>query len=309
MNQLFGRRFFSTQSMKQLRNVFQKDGYAVLNEFFSHDRVDELKVEMGKIIDGMRAESEKNKAIFTTSNGKQIEALNKSADFFLDSSANISHFYEKGAFDENGNLKQDLSLSINKVGHALHDLNPVFEKFCYSVEMKQVCSDVFEFISPVLVQTMYIFKSKKIGGEVNPHQDHTYIRSSPLSCKGIWVALEDADQHNGCLWGVPGSHKVYSPITYSMKQRKNEEGAREVYHEGEKENYDISKAVPLEVKKGSVVLLDGGCVHYSGHNYSEDNRHAFTMHIVEGRNTKWDADNWLIRPDNFPFRLMNSVIP
>jgi len=55
-------------------------------------------------------------------------------------------FYENDAFDEKGELKQDLSLSINKVGHAMHDLNPVFEKFCYSVEMKQVCSDVFEFI-------------------------------------------------------------------------------------------------------------------------------------------------------------------
>jgi len=132
-----------------------------------------------------------------------------------------------------------------------------------------------------------------------------YIWTSPLSCNGIWVAFDDSDKHNGCLWGVPGSHKKDVPITYYMKQWLNSSGHKETVYEGEAPIFDISKAVPLEVKKGSVVLLNGAFVHYSDHNYSEDSRHAFTMHIVEGRETKWEADNWLIRPDNFPFRLMN----
>lgn len=82
-----------------------------------------------------------------------------------------------------------------------------------------------------------------------------------------------------------------------------------MFHDGEEPKFDISNAVPLEVKKGSIVLLDGAFVHYSGHNYSEDSRHAFTLHFVESRNTKWDSDNWLMRADNFPFRLMSQVVP
>lgn len=54
---------------------------------------------------------------------------------------------------------------------------------------------------------MIIFKNPKIGGEVPKHTDHTYIMSSPSSCIGIWVALEDATKENGCMWGYPGSHK------------------------------------------------------------------------------------------------------
>jgi phytanoyl-CoA hydroxylase len=104
---------------------------------------------MGRIIEQKKTEAEANKAIFTTD--RQIEALNNSTDYFLDSAGNISLFYEKDAFDSEGNLKQDLSLSINKVGHAMHDLNPVFEKFCYSKEMKNVCSDVLNFFSPICV--------------------------------------------------------------------------------------------------------------------------------------------------------------
>jgi phytanoyl-CoA hydroxylase len=111
------------------------------------------------------------------------------------------------------------------------------------------------------------------------------------------------------MWGVPGSHLRDVPVTYVMRQKLNEEGKREVFHDGVEPVFDISGAVPLEVKKGSIVILDGSFVHYSGHNYSERSRHAFTLHVVEGRNTKWEADNWLLRPDHFPFRLMNSVLP
>jgi phytanoyl-CoA hydroxylase len=52
---------------------------------------------------------------------------------------------------------------------------------------------------------MYIFKGAKIGGEVLPHTDNTYLFTNPLSCIGFWLALHDATTENGCLWGVPGS--------------------------------------------------------------------------------------------------------
>ena len=28
-----------------------------------------------------------------------------------------------------------------------------------------------------------------------------------LKVMGLWIALEDATEENGCLWFVPGSHK------------------------------------------------------------------------------------------------------
>mgnify|MGYP000285971492 CR=1 FL=1 len=77
--------------------------------------------------------------------------------------------------------------------------------------MKMLAHNILGFADPMLVQTMYIFKSPKIGGEVNPHQDSTYIISNPLSCRAMWVALDDATQENGCMWGIPGSHKT-TPI-------------------------------------------------------------------------------------------------
>tara|TARA_B100000686_G_scaffold154415_1_gene162049 strand:+ start:717 stop:836 length:120 start_codon:yes stop_codon:yes gene_type:complete len=37
-------------------------------------------------------------------------------------------FFEQEAFDKASKLRQDKTHSLNKVGHALHDLDPVFER-------------------------------------------------------------------------------------------------------------------------------------------------------------------------------------
>lgn len=57
---------------------------------------------------------------------------------------------------------------------------------------------------PPALQSMYIFKQPSIGGVVVPHQDSTFIHTTPLSCVGLWWALEDATKDNGCLWALPG---------------------------------------------------------------------------------------------------------
>lgn len=45
----------------------------------------------------------------------------------------------------------------------------------------------------------------KIGGEVRPHQDSTFLATVPPSVVGLWWALEDSTKQNGCLWALPGS--------------------------------------------------------------------------------------------------------
>eukprot|EP00121_Abeoforma_whisleri_P002737 Awhi_evm1s2461 len=55
---------------------------------------------------------------------------------------------------------------------------------------------------------MYIFKQPNFGGEVVPHQDSTFLLTSPTpTCLGLWIALQDSTLENGCLWGAPGSHR------------------------------------------------------------------------------------------------------
>ena len=62
-------------------------------------------------------------------------------------------------------------------------------------------------VDPLAVQSMYIFKQPRIGGEVSCHQVATFLYTEPTSVVGFWFAIEDATLDNGCLWAQPGGHR------------------------------------------------------------------------------------------------------
>ena len=76
-----------------------------------------------------------------------------------------------------------------------------------------------------------VVQQPKIGGEVRPHQDSTFLYTDPPSVVGLWWALEDATRTNGCLWVAPGSHakgvarrflRTYAPLLkLTMLQKEN----------------------------------------------------------------------------------------
>lgn len=111
-------------------------------------------------------------------------------------------------WQESGHLKEDMPKSdiINKVGHALHFLDPIFSEYSQSEKVKKLVRSL-GYKDPVLPQSMYIFKQGRIGGEVTAHQDSTYLFTEPhQTCLGLWLALDDATVENGCLWARKGSH-------------------------------------------------------------------------------------------------------
>lgn len=51
------------------------------------------------------------------------------------------------------------------------------------------------------------------------------------------------------------------------------------------------------------MVLHGALVHFSRENVSGRDRHAYSVHVVEGRpGVEYPADNWLQRPAEHPFR-------
>jgi phytanoyl-CoA hydroxylase len=146
---------------------------------------------------------------------------------------------------------------------------------------------------PALVQSMYIFKQPRIGGEVTCHQDSTFLYTDPPSVVGLWFALEDATIDNGCLWALPGGHLnglksrfVRDPAGGTKFVRLNEEP------------WPDEGLVPLEVPAGTLILLDGMLPHLSRINRSDRSRHAYTLHFIDGA-CEYPAENWL-RPASLP---------
>jgi phytanoyl-CoA hydroxylase len=85
--------------------------------------------------------------------------------YFLDSASEINFFFEEKAFNEQGQLQTPKALAVNKIGHAMHDLDPVFSAFTRSQPVSAVLRSL-GFQQPLPVQSMYIFKQPSIGGEV-----------------------------------------------------------------------------------------------------------------------------------------------
>ena len=125
--------------------------------------------------------------------------------YLLGSGDDVRFFFEEEAFLPDGALRQAKALSINKIGHALHDRDPAFSAFSRSAAIQAVVASL-GMARPRQLQSMYIFKNPRIGGDVACHQDATFLYTEPLSVTGLWFAIEDATIDNGCLWALPGGH-------------------------------------------------------------------------------------------------------
>jgi phytanoyl-CoA hydroxylase len=57
------------------------------------------------------------------------------------------------------------------------------------------------------IQSMYFFKAPRTKGQA-AHQDYEYIKNEPNTMTAVWLAMDKTDEANGCLWVLPGSHKL-----------------------------------------------------------------------------------------------------
>ncbi len=265
--------------------AFRNDGFLVVPNFVSDERCLQLR-ERAMMLAEKYVPSPEEATVFTADGKPQ----HTSDDYFLTSGEQIRCFFEKDAFDERGNLRAEPHLALNKLGHAMHDLDPVFDSFSRTPDLANVAADL-GMRDPLLLQSMFIFKQPHIGGEVTCHTDHTYLWTEPQSVVGFWFAIDDATNENGCMWAVPGGHKL--PVR--SRSRLNESRTATVTDVLDPEPYPLDNLQCLEAKRGTLVLLDGAVPHLSAANTSDRPRHAYTIHAIDGAANYLD-DNWLQRP-------------
>ena len=98
------------------------------------------------------------------------------------------------------------------------------------------------------------------------------------------------------MWALPGGHRL------PVKARSKLNAARTATEMEvlDADPYPLDGLVPLEAGRGTLVVLDGALPHRSGPNLSENPRHAYTLHAIDGT-ARYLDDNWLQRP-SLPLR-------
>ncbi len=150
------------------------------------------------------------------------------------------------------------------------------------------------------------YKPPQIGGQTDWHQDAPlWPIIAPMTEVTAWVALDDADESNGCMSMVPGSHTWGNHIDFLRTV--------EVYDSlpAEHDGHTIN-VVRCPVRKGEVHFHHALTWHGSHRNTSGRPRRAIALHYMTGetryveagrhpmKNFVTVADGEVLQGDAFP---------
>lgn len=280
-------RFSPDADPETLAAAYARDGLIVVEDAVPPAECDALIARANAIVDAW--DPEEGRTVFSTTSPEHAADA-----YFRESGDKIRVFLEDGAVDADGALTVDRHRAVNKLGHAMHDLDPVFDRVSRGPMLARLAGAV-GLEDPRLVQSMVIWKPPVLGGAVVPHQDATFLVTDPPSVVGFWLALEDADETNGCLMAIPGGH--LGPLRQTFLERDG----RLTIDTLDETPFGSDAFQPLPARKGTVVVLHGLLPHGSAANTSTRSRMAYTLHAVDGA-ARWHPGNWIRRRADDPFR-------
>ena len=261
-------------------NAYDRDGFLVIDGFVGAD----VRARLIARAEAIVADFDPGPRRAFSTREERARADN---DVQFASAYGIHCFFEEDAFDGEGAFRQPKELSVRKIGHALHDLDPVFEAFSYDPRHAALLADLGH-PDALALQGIVVCKQPRIGGEIGCHQDASWHYTDPVTLIGLWFALEDAHIGNGCLWVAPGGHR--GPLRERFARTA---GGGFVLETLDPTPFPRAPddLVPVEVAAGSVVVLHGLVPHWSGKNSSDQRRLAYALHCIDA-GAEYPDWNW-----------------
>jgi phytanoyl-CoA hydroxylase len=250
---------------------FDRDGYVVCPGLFAPSEIHDLRAEIASIARGERGpvQGVNNATVAARSRGATINDNDNDND--------------NDAADDDARV-----LSNYLAFHHPHKLSPLIKEALRHPRLVQVLT---KLIGPNVksMQSMYFVKSAGKPGQAW-HQDEQYIPTRDRSLTGAFIAIDDADVENGCLWMHPGSHRagVLHRMAAHEDPRFDPSGEAQDFPP----DYDREGGAPCEAASGTVVFFHGYVLHRSLPNRSPSrSRHALVGHYMTAESwLPWDAD-------------------
>ena len=160
----------------------------------------------------------------------------------------------------------------------VHLISPVFNKVCLNKNILDAVESIIGKNILICGTTLFI-KNPKEKGFVSFHQDAKYIGLEPHNWVTVWVAITDANENNGCMRMLSGSHKE------NLRHHEQKFDENNLLTRGQTiKNVSLDKTDPVILKAGQMSLHHPKIVHGSGLNYSDDRRIGFVIQSYIGSN-------------------------
>ena len=162
----------------------------------------------------------------------------------------------------------------------IHLISPIFNKVCLNKNILDAVESIIGNDILICGTTLFI-KNPSEKGFVSFHQDAKYIGLEPYNWVTVWLAVTDANEQNGCMRMLPGSHKE------NLKTHEEKFNENNLLTRGQTiQNVSLDKTNPIILKAGQVSLHHPTIVHGSGLNQSNDRRIGFVIQSYIGDNVE-----------------------
>ena len=158
----------------------------------------------------------------------------------------------------------------------IHLISPKFNKVCLNNNILDAVESIIGKNILICGTTLFI-KNPNEKGFVSYHQDAKYIGLEPHNWVTVWLAVTDANEQNGCMRMLPGSHKE------NLKSHEQNFDENNLLTRGQTiKDVPLNKTDPIILKAGQVSLHHPKIIHGSGLNQSNDRRIGFVIQSYIG---------------------------
>lgn len=162
-----------------------------------------------------------------------------------------------------------------------------YDRFFNDILNKGKFKDIAAFLldDEVVGKTLeYFNKPPRIGKPTPPHQDGYYFMLKPSVAVTMWMALEPADEENGCVRYIKGSHLTGMrphgrTTTLGFSQQILDYGSE-----------DIEKEIPIRAQPGDLLIHHSLTIHAAGGNKSAVRTRKALGLIYFGLSAKEDVE-------------------